>query len=133
MCHVLLALPLFALPVFWVFPIIVAAPIYSVVIGLTGAVYWYAMRAMRLPLQNGIAGMIGEFGLVVESRGRDVLVRARNELWQATSDVPLSEADYVRVCAAEHMTLLVQKVERDVWYLRQPASRASEDLEKDSQ
>jgi len=133
MCHVLLALPLLALPVFWVFPIAVAAPIYSAVIALAGTVYWYAMRAMRQPLQNGVEGMIGEFGLVVECHGREALIRARNELWQATSDVPLCKADRVRVYAVEHMTLQVRKAERDPRYLRQPASRASEESDKEPQ
>jgi len=113
MCHVLLVLPLLALPVFWVFPMTAAAPIYGVVIGLSGAVYWFAIRAMNQPVQNGPESMIGEFGIVIECHGRDILVQARNELWQAVCSVQLCEGDRIQACGAEYTTLRIQRVERD--------------------
>ena len=111
MCHILLALPFIALPLFWVLPAAVAGPIYGGVIVLTGAIYGIAVRAMKQPLQNGVEGMIGEFGTVVDCRGGDIFVRARNELWQATSGMTLREGDHVEVCGFDRMTLRVRKAE----------------------
>jgi len=113
MCHFLLLLPLVALPVFWIAPLAVALPVYGAVLALSAAIYWYAIQAMRQPVQTGAEGMVGEIGEVVESGGANLFVRARSEIWHAESAAPLREGDRVKVVAVEQLTLRVQKLEMD--------------------
>ena len=112
MCHVLLLLPLVALPVFWIAPLAIALPVYGVVLALSAAIYWYAVQAMRRPVQTGAEVLVGEIGEVVESRGANLFVRARSEVWHARSAAQLREGDRVKVVAVEDLTLRVQKLGR---------------------
>ena len=111
MCHVLLILPLVALPVFWILPLSAALPVYGVVLGLSAAIYWYAICAMRQPKQNGAEGMIGETGEIVITDLGELHVQVRSELWDAVSTIPLRQGDPVKVVAAARATLRVQKLE----------------------
>jgi inner membrane protein len=116
MCHFFLILPLVALPVFWIVPFAVALPVYGAVLALSAAIYWYAILAMRRPVQTGAEGMVGEIGEVIESRGANLFVRARSEIWRAESAARLREGDRVRVVAVEQLTLRVQKLETGARY-----------------
>ena len=62
MCHLILALPFLALPVFWWLPIGGAITVYVFVLFVTGAVYWLAMRAMRAPVMSGIETVLQKVG-----------------------------------------------------------------------
>ncbi|MBI4205491.1 MAG: hypothetical protein HY527_10740 [Betaproteobacteria bacterium] len=111
MCHVLLILPLLALPVFWIWPLSAALPVYGAVLGLSAAIYWYAIRAMRQPKQNGADGMIGETGHIVVGDLGELHVQVRSELWDAVPTVPVRQGDQVKVVAAERTKLRIQKLE----------------------
>jgi membrane-bound ClpP family serine protease len=111
MCHVLLILPLLALPVFWIWPLSAALPVYGVVLGLSAWIYWYAIRAMRQPKQNGAEGMIGETGQIVVSDLGELHMQVRSELWDAFSTVPVRQGDRVKVVAADGTRLRVAKLE----------------------
>ncbi|MFN7085224.1 MAG: NfeD family protein [Burkholderiales bacterium] len=125
MCHLLLALPLLALPMFWIFPLSVALPAYGMVTGLSAVIYWYAIQAMNQPIQNGLEGMVGEIGKVIENRKGDLLIQIHNELWHAVSPgVPLRAGDEVEVVGEEHLILRVQKLEPDTRHFRGSARPA---------
>lgn len=111
MCHFLLILPLVALPVFWIWPLSAALPFYLTVAGVSGMIYWYALRAMRQPKQNGADGMIGETGRIVVDELGEMHVQIRNELWSAISPAPLHQGDRVKVVGAEGTRLRVLKLE----------------------
>lgn len=110
MCHILLVLPLLALPVFWVWPLPVALPIYGAAVGLAAVTYWCAACAMRQPRKNGAESLIGDTGQVVVSEFGEVRIQIRNELWEPVSAVPLHQGDHVKVVAAERTRLRVQKL-----------------------
>lgn len=111
MCHVLLTLPLMALPVFWMLPPSIALPIYGTVAGVSLVVYWYALQAMKRPVATGIEGMIGELGTVVEMNERELLVRIHNELWRATGHgVAVHAGDTVEVVGYELRMLRVRRI-----------------------
>ena len=63
MCHLFFALPLLALPVFWLSPLSVALPLYGV--GVSLLAYAYAWKAWRMPRMNGLDAMLGMQGKVV--------------------------------------------------------------------
>lgn len=52
MCHLILLLPLLALPVFWLIPQSAAIPVYIAVLIVSGGAYYLAFRSVR-------AGMSG--------------------------------------------------------------------------
>jgi len=111
MCHIALMLPLLALPVLWMWPLAVSGPVYVVIAAVSAAIYWYAVLAMRRPVETGAEGMIGATGKVVEGRGRDLVVRMGGEIWNGRSSVPLSEGDRVEVIAVERLVLVVKSLE----------------------
>jgi membrane protein implicated in regulation of membrane protease activity len=117
MCHLLLVLPLLALPLFWIFPLSVALPAYGAVASLSAVIYWYAIKAMKQPLRNGAESMVGKIGEVIESSDGDLRVRVHNELWYAVSPgTTLYKGDYLEVVGVERMTLRVQKLDLDARY-----------------
>ena len=117
MCHLLLALPLLALPLFWIFPLSVALPSYGAIAALSAVIYWFAIQAMNRPIRNGAAGMVGEIGEVLETSGEDLRVRIHNELWHAVSTgAPLCKGDDLEVVGVEQLTLQVQKLDLDARY-----------------
>jgi len=112
MCHFLLLLPLLSLPVFWILPFGPALAIYGTLLVVSAGIYWYAIQAMRRPVQTGVEAMVGETGVVIESRGgKNLFVRACSEIWHAECASQLREGDRLKVVAVEDLTLRVKKLE----------------------
>ena len=65
MCHLILLMPILALPLFWVLPIPVAVPGYTIVLVVSGWVYWLALRAMHRRVQTGREALLHETGSVI--------------------------------------------------------------------
>jgi membrane-bound ClpP family serine protease len=109
MCHLLLLLPILALPVFWVWPLAVAGPTYAAIVSAALVTYAYAVKAMRQPVETGTEEMLHSTGYVVDGPDADSLwVRVHNERWLArTTQSGLHKGDRVRVVGMEGMTLLV--------------------------
>lgn len=101
MCHILLLLPVLALPVLWIWPPAIAWPVYGVAaaasLGTYALVYW----AWKAPLVHGPQTLIGATGRVVGVDGRRVTLRVRGELWLADVEeaalVPGEEAALVAI------------------------------------
>jgi len=110
-CHLILLLPLLSLPVFWLMPGAVAGEIYAVVLALSLAVYWLAMRAMGKPVCTGSEALAGAIGRVEGAGGRKGTLRLRGELWQYLSGAVLSSGDTVEVVGREGLRLRVRPVE----------------------
>jgi membrane-bound serine protease (ClpP class) len=108
MCHIALLLPLLALPVLWMWPLAVSVPVYAAVAIVSAAVYWYAILAMRRPVETGAEAMIGAIGKIAESDGARLVVRIGGELWNARSLVALHEGDRVEVVAVKRLVLMVE-------------------------
>jgi inner membrane protein len=111
MCHLVLALPFLALPVFWLFPEGEAVVLYVLALGLTGAVYWLAMRAMHAPVVVGIETLLHAVGTVRAADGRKASVWVRSELWSAEpQEGVVAVGDVVEVVGFEGLRLIVKKV-----------------------
>ena len=83
MCHLLLFLPVIALPVLWLLPLSVALPIYGLAVALVLWIYVLAVRTARRPAMTGAEGMIGEHGRVAELDGGSARLLVHGELWSA--------------------------------------------------
>lgn len=111
MCHIALLLPLLALPVLWIWPLAVSVPVYAVVALVSALVYWYAILAMRRPVETGAEGMIGATGEVAEGHGTSFVVRIGGEIWSGRSAAALHPGDRVEVIAVERLVLMVRRLD----------------------
>jgi len=114
MCHLILLMPLFGLPLFWLLPLGYALPI-NVVIWLTSAfLYWLITRAMRRPLQDGFQSLIGTEAEVVSrlvpDHSAQYLVRSQGELWSAYSTDTLQPGEQVSIVAVKGIGVVVEQV-----------------------
>ena len=110
MCHLLLLLPIIALPVFWIWPMSVAVPVYAVASGISFAAYAAALKAMRRPVLTGREHMLGAKGQVVSTADGHMTAMIDGELWTATSDRELTVDDEVSVISLEGLKLRVEPV-----------------------
>lgn len=108
MCHLILMMPVLGLPVFWLLPMSVAAPVYAVITVLSAVLYFFTWRAMRRPVQTGSEEMLRSIGEVIEARGHIALVRVHSEIWDAESSEKLRKGDRVKVLSIDGLTLRVQ-------------------------
>ena len=108
MCHLLLLLPVVALPVFWFLPMSVSVPVYAVASGISVAIYLFALKAMRRPVRTGREHLIGAKGRVVDATDGHMTVWVDGESWSATSDRQLATGDQVRVVALDGLILRVE-------------------------
>ena len=110
MCHLLLLLPLLALPVLWLWPASVAVPAYTAAALLSGVLYWYAWKSAKMPKLNGAEGMLGVRGRVVHCGERSVTLFFHGELWSAeTGGETLAVGDEAVVVGIEGLRLRVRK------------------------
>jgi len=109
MCHLLLLLPVLALPVFWVLPLGIALPVYTAAAGIALAVYALALKAWRTPVVNGTQVLLGATGRVVRVGKRETTLWVGSELWSADVDgVPLALGDEAVVVAVDRLRLTVR-------------------------
>lgn len=109
MCHLLLLLPVLALPVFWFLPMPIAAPAYAAVLIVSGWVYVLALRAMRRPVQTGLEALVHHTGEVIGQDEGVVQVRLGSEIWNAESKDELRAGDCIEVVSIEGLRLKIRR------------------------
>jgi len=110
MCHVLLLLPVLALPVFWIWPLEIALPIWGTAAAAALAVYVLVYKAWKMPLANGPQALLGATGRVISLGERHVTLRVGGEIWLA--DViggPLALGEEAEVVAIDGLRLTARK------------------------
>ena len=110
MCHLLLVLPVIALPVFWVWPLSIALPVYALALAVALAVYALAVMTMRRPVITGSEGLLGESARVLQLEGRTATLFLHGELWTAQVEgEALSVGDTAVVVGIEGLRLKARK------------------------
>ena len=112
MCHLILLLPLIALPIFWLVPLTTAFPIYGIVFLVSVWTYWYVVQSMRRPVVAGREELLHANGRVLEVHGKVVRVRIHSEIWSARSEGRLRPNDTVEVLGIDGLKLHVRKIDR---------------------
>lgn len=111
MCHLILFLPVFALPVFWFFPLNTALPLYLFVIGISMLLYFKIFQAMRSKIQTGKEAMVGKEGLVVEDIDPEGRVQYASEIWYAmTKGRRFLKGERVKICGFRGLILFVEEM-----------------------
>ncbi len=111
MCHLILFLPVLALPVFWFFPFQTALTIYLVILGISLFLYFKIFQAMRLKPKIGKEAMLGKTGVVVQEINPEGKIKYGTEIWNAKTDgKQFSEGDKVTIDGFWGMKVLVKEV-----------------------
>jgi membrane protein implicated in regulation of membrane protease activity len=108
MCHLILLMPVFALVVFWVWPLSVAGPVYAMITALSFWMFTYIWRAMQRPVLGGAEELLHSDGEVVEVNGNALRVRVHSEMWNAESKDTLHRGDHVKVVGMTGLILRVK-------------------------
>lgn len=107
MCHLVLFMPVLALPIFWVLPLPLASGIYAVILALSAWFYYVVVKIMHRRPLIGPEVFLGARGKVIQTNGCSGLVRIGNELWKAESVHELRDNDVVEVVARRGFVLRV--------------------------
>jgi len=86
MCHLIFFLPIFGLPVFWIFPFSIALPVYIFIVGISMLLYYKIFQAMRAKVRNGQAAMLGKTGVVLQNIDPEGKIKYAAEIWNAVAD-----------------------------------------------
>lgn len=108
MCHLILFLPAFALPVFWIFPLGTALPVYLFIFAISLFLHFKVLQAMRSKVHTGQEGMVGKRGLVVDDIDPEGKIEYASEIWDAmTKGRWLPKGEQVMISGFEGLRLLV--------------------------
>ncbi|MBI2217696.1 MAG: NfeD family protein [Candidatus Rokubacteria bacterium] len=110
-CHLVFALPLLALPVFWVLPLPQALAVYVPVSALALGTGVVAVRALVAPATTGPEAMRGRRARVATTDGRRHVVKVDDELWTASCRDALGPGDRVVIVDVEGLTLRVRRAD----------------------
>ena len=117
MCHLVLLMPLFGIPLFWLLPLGYALPANIALWLIAAFLYWLIRKAMRKPIQDGFRSLIGTEAEVVSKRApthsAKYLVRAQGEgeLWSAYSTDVLKIGEQVNIVAVKGIGVVVERAE----------------------
>jgi membrane-bound ClpP family serine protease len=113
-CHLILFLPAFALPLFWVLPFEEALFYYLAVLGISFFLYFKIFQAMRQKVRTGLDGMMGERVVVVEDINPEGRIHYFSEIWGATTrGKKFFQGEQVKVVGMDGLMLVVEGVSRD--------------------
>lgn len=111
MCHLILLLPVLALPLFWVLPLGIAAPLYGLCVAVAVTVYYYAWETGHRPVRIGQERLVDAEGRVLDI-APVLRVEVDGAAWLGRSKDELTVGEAVHVNGREGLTLLVSKTAR---------------------
>jgi len=86
MCHLIIFLPIFGLPVFWFFPFKTALILYLIICAISLFLYYKIFQAMRAKVRNGRAAMLGKTGVVLQNIDPEGKIKYATEIWNAIAE-----------------------------------------------
>lgn len=111
MCHLVLFLPVFTLPVFWLFPFPTALTIYLIILGGSLLLYFLIIKAMMARPRVGKEAMLGKTGIVIQDIAPEGKIKYASEIWNAMADKKIfSVGEQVVICGFSGMNVLVEEI-----------------------
>ncbi|MBW2094057.1 MAG: NfeD family protein [Deltaproteobacteria bacterium] len=111
MCHLVLLLPLFALPVFWVLPFQAALPLYLGILAISLFLYFKIFKAMMSPVRTGQEAMLGKTAVVIEDIDPEGKIEYASKIWDAVSKgTPLFNGAHVKINKARGLIVDVEPI-----------------------
>ena len=109
MCHVILLLPIIALPLFWFLSWEEALILYTTICLLAAVCYWLLWGDMRRPAATGIEGMMGGTGTIFRCGEGETKVYYRGEIWDAVCKDAMSLGERVEIVGLDRMKIIVRR------------------------
>ncbi len=111
MCHLILFMPVFALPVFWFFPFSTALAIYLIISGISAFLYFLIFKAMTMKPRVGKEAMLGQTADVIKDIAPEGKIKYFTEIWNAMADgKKFSVGEKVMIQGFWGMTVLVKEI-----------------------
>lgn len=108
MCHIILLMPLVALPVFWLAPLPYAMLAYGIVLGLSIWLYAFLWKGLRRPVVTGREALVGKQGTLIALAGGRPGLWIQGEAWPVHSRQLLAPGDPVRIVGVDGLCLDVE-------------------------
>ena len=86
MCHLILFIPAFALPIFWFLPFGTALPVYLFILAISLFLYFKVFQAMHQGVKTGQEGMLKKKALVIEDINPEGKIQYAGEIWDANGE-----------------------------------------------
>jgi membrane protein implicated in regulation of membrane protease activity len=113
MCHIILAMPLISLVLFYYLPFKTAIAIYLPVLFLSLLIYYKIKKAMEAVPKGGMDEMMGKEGVIIESLTPDGRIRVKDEIWNARSTEPMMEGERGRIVGFDGLTLIIEPIRKN--------------------
>jgi len=111
MCHLIFFLPIFGLPVFWLFPFKTALILYLIICAISLFLYCKVIQAMRAKIRIGMEAMLGKTAVVVQEIDPEGKIKYATEIWNAMAQgQKILEGEKVVINGFSGMSLIVQSV-----------------------
>jgi membrane protein implicated in regulation of membrane protease activity len=109
-CHIILFLPGFALPLFWILPFKTALPLYVLVVAISFLFYFKIFQAMRQRVKTGREAMVGKRGFVIADINPEGKVQYASEIWDAITKggARFFQGEQVTISGIRGLTLIVE-------------------------
>jgi membrane-bound ClpP family serine protease len=112
MCHIILALPVLGLALFYFLPFWTALPLYGAVLAVSLFFYFKIASAMMAKVRTGLEDLIGAEAVVIEDISPEGKVEFYDEIWNATAaGRDIRRGAKVRISGAHGLTLVVEDLE----------------------
>ncbi len=111
MFHLLLFMSVFALPVFWIWPLSTVLPVYLVLFVISVWIYIYVIKAMRRPVETGLEKSLNSTGEVLDARPDGITIWIQSEKWLARTRDSLNKGDRAQVIGKDGLVLKVQRLD----------------------
>jgi len=84
MCHLIFFLPVFGLPVFWIFPFKIALVVYLITCAVSLLLYYKVFQALHSRVCTGKEAMLGKTAVVIRNIDPEGKIQYATEIWRAT-------------------------------------------------
>jgi membrane-bound ClpP family serine protease len=105
--------PILGLALFFIFPFWTAFQIYIPILLVGAFLDFKMMESMKLKVQTGFEGMMGEDAVVIEDIDPEGKVEIMDEIWKATANGnTFQKGEKVKVTGAQGLALIVEDLQK---------------------
>jgi membrane protein implicated in regulation of membrane protease activity len=113
MCHLILLMPVLGIIVFWIWPLSIAVPVYTIILITSAITYFSLLKALHRPVTTGREGLIGKTGEIIDIQEDEIHAMLHGEIWSVKTNSALNIGDQVTVTGMNGLKLKVKKAGQD--------------------
>jgi len=110
-CHLILFLPAFTLPIFWFLPLSSALPFYLFFLAISFFLYLKVFQAMRRRVKTGREAMLDRKALVIKDIDPEGKIEYASEIWDAAANGKrFLKGDRIIIRGFQGLSLIVEEI-----------------------